>query len=127
MSIKVDKPWGFEVVTTTPDLPYTGKILSINANSKLSLQYHDQKTETLALFSGQAILTLNNQDINMQPLVGYTVKPQEIHRITAIKPSIIIEVSTPETGTTFRVNDDYSRGDETSEVRNLPNRGWKNN
>ena len=35
------------------------------------------------------------------------------------------EVSTPEKGKTVRLEDDYGRGDETEEMRQLPNHGWQ--
>ena len=37
-----------------------------------------------------------------------------------------MEVSTPETGTTYRLEDDYQRVNETEEVRSSSNRGWQN-
>jgi len=36
----------------------------------------------------------------------------------------VLEVSTPEIGTTFRLEDDYARPDETESVREAPGRGW---
>ena len=30
----------------------------------------------------------------------------------------------PETGTIYRLEDDYSKGNETEEIRSDPNRGW---
>ncbi len=41
-----------------------------------------------------------------------------IHRLIAMEDSKILEVSTPELGTTFRLEDDYKRSDETEEMRN---------
>lgn len=125
------KPWGKEILLTTPDLPYTGKILYLNANSKFSLQYHDQKIETLSLIQGQALLTKGPdrshlETIQMDLLHGYTIPVNTIHRIEAQTDCIILETSSPETGTTFRLEDDFHRPDETESLRNLPNRGWKN-
>ena len=43
---KVDKPWGDEQIWTKTD-KYVGKILTINPNERLSLQYHEEKEETI--------------------------------------------------------------------------------
>ena len=124
MPITVPKPWGQEIILTDPNLPYTGKIATTKAGHRWSLQYHDQKTETLILLSGQGQLTLNDQTINMEINRGYHILPMTKHRFQAITDSTTIEISTPETGTTFRLEDDYHRSNETSEIRNSPNRGW---
>ena len=42
----------------------------------------------------------------------------------AIDDIEIVEVSTAETGTTVRVEDDYCRSDETESMRALADRGW---
>ena len=39
------------------------------------------------------------------------------HRLIGITDCDIFEVSTPEIGTTFRLEDDYKRPDETEEMR----------
>jgi mannose-6-phosphate isomerase len=126
---KVTKPWGEEIIFTPKNLERAGKIIFVKAGKKLSLQYHEQKEETLCLFSGSAVIWLENDKgellkIPMQIGFGYTNKPPQKHRIEAIEDSYIIEVSSPEKGTTFRIEDDFTREDETEEVRNKKNRGW---
>ena len=125
----VNKPWGREIVYTDADLPYVGKIIHLNASQKWSLQYHDRKLETFALFQGQANLIIGEtkdslQTISMVANEGYTIKPNIIHRVEAITDCVILETSTPETGTTYRLEDEYNRPNETPEIRNSPNRGW---
>lgn len=129
-SKKVEKPWGFELIFTPPDLARTGKFLHVLAGKRLSLQYHDQKEETLCLISGKALLWLedSNGDVQKIPMElnqGYTVLPPQKHRVEAVEDCVIAEVSMPETGTTFRVEDDYKRADETEELRKQENRGWQ--
>lgn len=119
---KIKKPWGFELILTPQDLPYTSKILHINQGSRLSRQVHDQKQETLTLFSGEANLLVDGvaretKEIQMQHRQGYTIKPGQRHRVAAVSDSEIFEASTSEIGTTYRLEDDYSRGDETEEIR----------
>jgi mannose-6-phosphate isomerase-like protein (cupin superfamily) len=125
----VDKPWGKEIILTTPELPYVGKIIHINAGKKWSTQIHDKKLETFCCVNGQALL-VTGPDIEhlheeiMVENQGYTIQTGTVHYIKGITDVIIFEVSTPEIGTTFRLQDDYGRPDETEEVRNSPNRGW---
>lgn len=106
------KPWGSEIRYTNKTLPYTGKILTINKNHRTSLQKHSEKIETITLYKGQCVLTIGKKNIQMKVLEGYTIMNNQIHRITAIKRSTILEVSTPEIGLTFRIEDDYSRQNE---------------
>jgi mannose-6-phosphate isomerase-like protein (cupin superfamily) len=128
----VDKPWGREVILTTSDLPYTAKILEISAGKRLSLQYHDQKLETLCLISGEANIIWGTDKDNLKTEkmireIGYTITPNIIHRFEAITDCQIYEASTGEIGTTFRLEDDANRPDETIEIRNSFNRGWTKN
>ena len=82
------------------------------------------------LIKGRAIITLSDsagerQEIQMELEKGYFVRPGQIHRISAITDIIFIESSTPETGNTFRLEDDSKRADETEIMRQSVNRGWK--
>jgi len=126
----IDKPWGREIILTNPESPYTAKILEIKAGQRLSLQYHDKKLETLCLFSGNCniIWGPNQTELKteaMEPFNGYTVVPNTIHRFQAITDCQLFEASTPEVGTTYRLQDDTNRPDENEALRNSPNRGWQ--
>ena len=48
----MDKPWGYELIWAHTDR-YVGKVLHINAGHALSVQYHNQKDETVYLLSGE--------------------------------------------------------------------------
>ncbi len=114
---RVEKPWGYELVWTEPGLPYAGKIIHINAASRLSLQVHDAKTETWLLLSGRVMVTLEDdrgglESFELQPGSGYTCNAGRKHRLVGITDCDILEVSTPETGITHRLQDDYGRPDE---------------
>lgn len=126
---RVEKPWGYEIIYTKPEALATGKILHVNAGRRLSLQYHDVKVETLCLIKGEGMITLSNEndevvEIPMEPLKGYFVTPGQVHRIRAITDMEFIEASTPETGNTFRLEDDAKRPTETEEMRKQKDRGW---
>jgi mannose-6-phosphate isomerase-like protein (cupin superfamily) len=119
---KVDKPWGWEIHWTPDNLPYMGKVLHVAAGKRLSLQVHDQKQESWYLLSGRAKAMWDNDageliETELQPGVGYTLQLGQRHRLVGITDCDVLEVSTPEIGTTFRLEDDYKRPDETEELR----------
>jgi len=127
---RIEKPWGFEVLYTPKDLPRTGKILAIKAGRRLSFQYHDAKEETMSLVSGRATIWLEDalgeiKKIPMELMKGYTVRVGQKHRLEAVEDSVVIEVSEPEKGNTYRISDDYERKTETEEMRTQENRGWQ--
>lgn len=127
---RVEKPWGYELIFTPEDLPYAGKIMHLKAGTRQSLQYHDKKVETYFLASGRGGVILENdkgelEKIEFEKGKGYTTQVYRKHRIFAITDCDVWEVSTPEIGTTYRLEDDYKRTDETEKVRNDPQRGWK--
>lgn len=126
---RVEKPWGYELIFTEDDLPYTGKIMHINAGKRQSLQIHDKKQETYLLLNGKGGVIVENSkgemdQIEFEPNKGYMTMVGQKHRLFAITDCDICEFSTPELGTTYRLEDDFNRGNETDEVRKDPNRGW---
>ena len=126
---KVLKPWGYELIFTPEGQAYTGKIMHIEAGKRQSLQIHDQKEETYYLGSGRGGVIIENVDgklvtIEFEQGKGYTTKVGQKHRLFGVTGCDIWEVSTPETGTTYRLEDDYNRTDETEGIRKEPNRGW---
>jgi mannose-6-phosphate isomerase len=114
--VRRDKPWGWETLWAETEF-YVGKILHINAGKRISLQYHDEKIESQCLLAGRAWLLIEDRtgalkQVEMEKGKGYTIRPFQRHRITAVEETQVLEVSTPESGTTFRVEDDYSRPHE---------------
>jgi mannose-6-phosphate isomerase-like protein (cupin superfamily) len=125
---RIEKPWGFEIHWVTEDKPYMGKILHINAGCRLSLQVHDQKQESWMLINGEAKVIWDNQngeliETTLEAGNGYNCELGQRHRLVGITDCDILEVSTPELGTTARLEDDYSRPDETPEQRILERGG----
>src|SRR4026209_1757440 len=121
---RIDKPWGYEILLTPPDAPYTAKLIHVRAGKRLSLQLHDTKVETQTLVAGQGILVLEGPDgqlheIAMQPGVGYHVAVGQRHRLCAPPDAdaTVFEAAPPELGVTLRLEDDYARPDETEELR----------
>ena len=121
---RIEKPWGYEILLTPPDAPYTSKLIHVHAGKRLSLQLHDTKVETQTLVDGRGVLVLEGTDgelheIVMQPGVGYHVAVGQRHRLCAApdQDATIFEASTPEAGVTLRLDDDYARPDETEQLR----------
>lgn len=119
---RIDKPWGYELHWTPSDKPYMGKLIHVNAGARLSLQVHDKKQESWFLISGRGKVIW--EDVNGELVEtelkngeGYSCALGQRHRLCGITDCDIIEVSTPEIGTTFRLEDDYKRPDETEEQR----------
>jgi mannose-6-phosphate isomerase len=121
---RVEKPWGYEILLAPEGVPYTAKLIHVRAGKRLSLQIHDEKVETQTVVAGRGVLLLEGPDgelheIAMQPGVGYHVAPGQRHRLCAAADEdvTVFEASTPERGTTYRLEDDYARPDETDERR----------
>jgi mannose-6-phosphate isomerase len=125
---RIEKPWGYELHWTPENLPYMGKVLHIDAGKRFSLQIHDKKQETWFLIKGQVKAIWDNEkgelsETELESEKGYTVNPGQRHRLTAITDCDVVEVSIPEIGTTYRLDDDYKRPDETEEQRKKERKG----
>ena len=121
---RIDKPWGYELHLVPEGLPYMMKIIHVTAGARLSLQVHDKKHESWTLLSGPGkVIWENNQgeliETIMEPGVGYTCALGQKHRLAAGEDgdAEFFEASTEESGTTYRLEDDYARPDETPEQR----------
>jgi mannose-6-phosphate isomerase len=119
---RVDKPWGYELHWVREDAPYMGKILHVNAGARLSLQLHDEKQETWFVMQGRAkVLWDDDQgylvETELQPGHGYSTAVGQRHRLIGLTDCDVVEVSTPERGTTWRLEDDHTRPNETPEQR----------
>lgn len=114
MTVKhVTKPWGQEEIWAhTPK--YVGKILYINPNSKLSLQLHRQKEETIRVLSGRLYLHHEVDTVltvtEMVEGDTFHVPVGTVHRFEARDESVqLLEVSTSELDDVVRLQDDYNR------------------
>ena len=110
---KTDKPWGYELIFAHTD-KYAGKILHVNAGEALSLQYHDEKDETLYLLQGEYQLTLEEDGELVEHRVRegevFHIRPGTKHRMVGGPEGCdILEVSTPELDDVVRLEDRYGR------------------
>jgi mannose-6-phosphate isomerase len=116
MATRTEKPWGYELLWSHTD-HYAGKVIHINAGHRLSLQYHEQKNESVLVLSGTLLLHLGSGEdariIELAPGESYNISVGDIHRFAAPADTDveIIEVSTPELDDVIRLEDDYQRAD----------------
>ena len=105
----VEKPWGYEHIWARTD-KYVGKLLHINPNSRLSLQYHNQKEETIYVLKGTLSLDLEERTMLLFPGETYHIPPGLVHRFGALDEEVeLMEVSTTELDDVVRIRDDYKR------------------
>lgn len=114
---KIEKPWGYEVIWAKTD-KYVAKFLHINPNSRLSLQFHRKKEETIYVLEGnlKLILDENSSQVSsgkesiLGPGAVVHITPGRVHRFGAgALPVVLCEVSTPELDDVVRLADDYKR------------------
>jgi mannose-6-phosphate isomerase len=117
-----DKPWGHELIFAAIDGEYVGKIIHVDAGQSLSLQYHNEKDETISVISGEALIQYGP---STDKLVGgrfgagdtIHVPPGVLHRITAISDLDFAEASTANPGwreDVVRLEDRYGRTGTTA-------------
>jgi mannose-6-phosphate isomerase-like protein (cupin superfamily) len=124
---RIEKPWGYELHWVPESAPYMGKIIHIDEGARLSLQLHDEKQESWLLISGRAAVIWENSDgqlieTELEKGRGYSTKLGQRHRLVGITDCDVVEVSTPELGTTWRLEDDYARPHETPQQRETERR-----
>lgn len=109
---RVDKPWGYELIWARADR-YVGKILHIEPGHVLSLQYHNQKDESIYVLSGEIILRIQQGDTLVERRVcqgeAFHIPPKQIHQFEAVLVTDLLEASTPELDDVVRLKDRYGR------------------
>jgi mannose-6-phosphate isomerase-like protein (cupin superfamily) len=109
---RVDKPWGHELIWAKADR-YVGKILHIEPGHVLSLQYHNQKDESIYVLSGEIILRVQQGETLIERRVrageAFHIPPKQIHQFEAVVVSDLLEASTPELDDVVRLKDRYGR------------------
>jgi mannose-6-phosphate isomerase len=110
--ITVQKPWGHETIWAHTDR-YVGKILHINAGHALSVQYHNEKDETVHLLSGELIYRVQTgdklEDVKLSRGQSFRICPRTVHQMEAITDCDILEASTSELDDVVRLQDRYGR------------------
>lgn len=107
--IEIKKPWGKEVIWSDSE-KYLGKLLYINSYSKLSLQYHIAKEETIYVMEGTLFLHIEGETILLKVGDSYKIVSKEKHRFEAREGNVVlIEVSTYHPKDVVRLEDMYGR------------------
>ena len=113
---KVDKPWGYELIFAHTD-KYAGKVIFVRKGHRLSLQYHQNKDESIYVYDGKIIIQLGGADgqtisNTLEKGDSVRIRPLTHHRIEAINDTFLFEVSTPELDDVRRLEDDYGRAQQ---------------
>lgn len=108
----VQKPWGHETIWAHTDR-YVGKVLHITAGHALSVQYHNEKDETVYLLSGELVYRVKMgdalEDMHLTKGESFRITPGTIHQMEAVTDCDVLEVSTPELDDVVRLSDRYGR------------------
>jgi quercetin dioxygenase-like cupin family protein len=76
---------------------------------RCSLQFHEQKHETVYVVQGTLQLHLNGEDKVMRANDFVVIPNGQIHRMTALEDTFYLEASSPQLEDVIRVEDDYGR------------------
>jgi quercetin dioxygenase-like cupin family protein len=110
----VPKPWGHELIWAETPL-YVGKVLHIKAGQALSVQYHEQKDETIHLLRGEMIYRVAERageelrEIPLRAGESFRNQPGFVHQMEAVTDCDVLEASTPHLDDVVRLTDRYGR------------------
>lgn len=110
----IEKPWGKEEVVEIND-KYMMKKLTMHKGHRCSIQYHNQKQETIYVLEGTLNIYIGDSLESLEKKVfkageSVTITPGVVHRMEAeIEDAIYLEASTPEMDDVVRLQDDYNR------------------
>jgi len=111
---KIKKPWGQEIIIENNKF-YSLKKLTMNSNSRCSLQFHKKKIETIFVLEGPLYISIGKKieklkTIKLKSGESITIPSLMIHRMAAKKNrSIYLEASTSHLTDVVRLIDDYKR------------------
>jgi len=114
--IIIEKPWGHEEIWAKTE-QYVGKILHIKEGHRLSLQYHNEKEETIRVLNGKLEIIYSSHRNGqlrshiLQEGECFHIYPLMVHRFCATQGTDVelVEVSTNYLEDVERIEDDYSR------------------
>jgi mannose-6-phosphate isomerase len=105
------RPWGrFEKFHENKSC--TVKLIYVNANSRLSLQYHKKRSEFWKVIEGTAMVEIDEKRIVLGEGETITIPRQAKHRVLALgSECIILEISYGkfDENDIVRLEDDYQR------------------
>lgn len=109
----IEKPWGKEEIIEINNR-YMMKKLTMWKAHRCSLQYHNNKQETIYVLSGclRILSGASKEKLESKeyfPGDAITLTPGVIHRMEAVEDCVYLEASTPEMDDVVRLTDDYNR------------------
>lgn len=106
-----NRPWGrFEKFHENKSC--TVKLIYVNANSRLSLQYHKKRSELWKVVKGTAMVEIDEKTIVLGEGETITIPRQAKHRVLALENEcIILEIAYGrfDENDIVRLQDDYQR------------------
>jgi mannose-6-phosphate isomerase len=111
---RVDKPWGHEEIFALVDGKFCGKAIHVNDGHALSLQYHQEKEETICVQSGRLRVEIGLHEdalesFDLEAGESIHLRPGVRHRVTAIGDTVMLEASTTQLSDVVRLEDRYGR------------------
>jgi mannose-6-phosphate isomerase len=112
-----DKPWGHELIFAGIDGKYAAKVIHVAAGHALSLQYHNEKEETISILDGEALIQYGPAsgdltEMRFRPGDTIHLPAGVLHRVTAVADLTFAEASTAYPGwrdDVVRLEDRYGR------------------
>jgi mannose-6-phosphate isomerase len=110
----VTKPWGQERIWVVTDR-YAGKIITIKAGRRLSLQQHREKDEAILILRGRLLFHHGPDPGSLETSIlgpgdHRRVPVGLVHRFEALDEDVeLVEISTPELDDVIRLEDDFGR------------------
>lgn len=104
------RPWGsFELYNSNK--PCTVKILNVRKNKRLSLQYHNKRTEHWVILDGKGKVQIRGKLYNYKQGDSFKVPRKTRHRISASANTRILEIAygTFDENDIIRIADDFGR------------------
>jgi mannose-6-phosphate isomerase-like protein (cupin superfamily) len=111
------RPWG-EYWVLADEHDHKVKRIRVSPAGRLSYQRHQFRSEHWVIVSGEAVVTLDGEDVVMTPGMAIDIPAQTAHRVTnrAAEDLVFVEL---QLGSYFgeddieRLEDDYGRVDQT--------------
>lgn len=111
---RVDKPWGHEEIFALVDGKFCGKAIHVTQGHALSLQYHEEKEETISVQSGRLRVEIGLHEdalesFDLEAGESIHLRPGVRHRVTALLDTVMLEASTTQLLDVVRLEDRYGR------------------
>lgn len=113
--LRTVRPWG-EYFGWDQGKSWNLKTIYIKAGKRLSLQYHNHRSECWLLVAGDAIATVQTKDgeetkVALKKGETFLVQKGEVHRLESKKGGVVVEVAYGmfDEGDIVRIEDDHGR------------------